>query len=244
LLPRKFIRGIPEANQPLQNAIYARALAKDMYLKKIKLSNVCVVGLHYGGIELPFFLDFFLKEIYSSAYVRPQYVSAHYSKYSNSDLRLQANSIVQIIDNKIISFMDKDVFLLDDGIFSATSMVDVGWLLTLAGSKVHFSAMSITNNRRMGQILDEAGADSDFLEQELANSFIRVSPFLRVCSPQEYHAQKADHRLNLVKTRARRMLTSNYSTSFQQDPYAIIRDEQIIKNPISRMNRGQSDLKP
>lgn len=240
----KAVRGISETDHPLQNAIYAQALAQRLFEEKIDLNNLIIAGLHYGGVELPFVLDHYLRTTYGDEYISPEYVSVHYSRYSNGKAHQDSIVIEDIIDKPDLSFDGQRVLILDDGVFSAASIQKIGWLFTLAGGNVSFSAMSIANNRRIGQIMDEAGADSSFLEQELSSDFIRVSPYMRVFFPEEYHDQRADHRLNLVKTRARTMLVRTYQEYSGKDPYSILRDETIIRHPISRRNKDLSHLKP
>lgn len=239
----KAVRGISETDHPLQNAIYAQSLAERLFKEKTDLNNLCIAGLHYGGIELPFVLDHYLRVIYGNYYSSPEYLSVHYSRYSNGKTHQKLSDIFDITDRQNVLFKNKKVLILDDGVFSAASIQKIGWLFTLAGGEVFFSAMSIANNRRIGQILDEAGADSSFLEQELAPDFIRVSPFMRVFLPEEYHAQRADHRLNLIKTRTRGILVRTYKEAKNVDPYSTLRDETVIRHPINRRNKDLFHLR-
>lgn len=199
----KAVRGISETDNPYYNRIYAIAAANT--ISRMDSTSVILAGMHYGGLELPFIVQ---RELVTKG-ISAELVAAHYSKYSNKYLPKGISSLSQIIDRQI-EVDGKDVFIIDDGVFSGESLYRLGLLFAKEGAIPTLSVQSIGTSRRLGHLMTAGGVNPEFLDSELQESLVRVSPFKSVKKSASFLTEDS---FNLVKARVRRQLRAAYGSS-------------------------------
>ncbi|HID93390.1 MAG TPA: phosphoribosyltransferase [bacterium (Candidatus Stahlbacteria)] len=202
-LASRAVRGIIEADHPLFNLAFAERVSKLLESEDIDV----IVGLHYGGIRLPFTISA-LHELIGNR-KRIELYSAHFSQYS-----LPANTS-QIPESTAHPFTTtsvafdvpyltgRKVLLVDDGAMSGISLLNAMlFLYSYGADRVYPAVVSVPGDRRIAQMVLNGGINPNFLGR-LSPHAVGVSPFARAQTLGEL--EEKDN-FNLVKARVRQRL--------------------------------------
>lgn len=134
-------RKVRECNNPAKILNFAKHIADD-YL----FSNTVLIGLEYGGIELPFVVNAYRAYVGKSEL---PYFTVNLSSYSTNS----SKSIDQLTDSippfvEHVSLENNNVLLLDDSITTGRTIEQIVKLLPSNVGDVYFGVVSFTNTNR------------------------------------------------------------------------------------------------
>jgi len=198
---QKSVRGIIEADSPIQVDVFSLFLAEEIIRSGIK--KVSLVGLHFGGSELPFAVKRRINNLDKTIDV--QMVSAHYSYYSNRDLSYKNG----FLDAQIWKDADK-VYLLDDGVFTGSSISKIYDEISRLGFNVTSRVMQIANSRRFGHMQKTGGIDTQYLDAEIAHSAVGVTPSVIIRTLEDFEKQAGTFNSKLIQVSIVRRMKSYY----------------------------------
>ncbi len=199
-IDREILRGVPESNSHLFNNIWADSLAEEILEENLdKNEEIFLVGLHFGGIQMPFILSNKLKKL---GYTNIKTVSCHYS----SKNEYKDEEFPNLFGINTANMKSKKVVLVDDGIVAGKGLFLVAdFLKNNLGADVKVSVEYLI--RQEGESYKYGIVDTDFLES--IPSISRVSPFSRIRSQGEKTTKRTAGTLRLIDRFANRMLSSN-----------------------------------
>jgi pyrimidine operon attenuation protein/uracil phosphoribosyltransferase len=199
----KSIRGIMEADSPAQVNIFANNIAEEI-VSEHPNRKIVLIGLHFGGAELPYAIQSALKRRNSD--VNVEIVSAHYSNYSNKDARFNNGYF-----DKQLDLTDSDVFLLDDGVFTGGSLAKVVDELARFGANVLPRTMQVGNSRRLGHMQKSGGVNPSFLETQIVRNAVGITPSARAMTKEKFEQLEAEDKFNLMQMRVSQMTKAYYT---------------------------------
>lgn len=134
-------RKVRECNNPAKIMNFAQRIAED-YLA----SNTILIGLEYGGIELPFVVNAYRSYLGKNEL---QYLTVNMSSYSTNS----SKSIDRLADSvspfaNRIAFKNNNVLLLDDSVTTGRTVERLINLLPMETEDVYLGVVSFTNTNR------------------------------------------------------------------------------------------------
>jgi hypothetical protein len=199
----KSVRGIMEADSPDQVNLFAMNIA-DEIIRDYTGERVILVGMHFGGAELPYAVKAALQR--KGFNIELEIVSAHYSNYSNKSASFSNGYFDRQSD-----FNHADVFLLDDGVFTGGSLARVMDEIASQGGNVLPRTMQIGNGRRLGHMMKSGGVDPDFLDGQISKNAVGITPSARAMSEEKYERLEEQDKFNLMQMRVSQMMSKYYN---------------------------------
>jgi hypothetical protein len=199
----KSVRGLCEADNPLQLNIFAKSIAIDI-MENHKDMKIALVGMHFGGIELPYAVKNALDDLEFEGKI--EIFSAHFSNYSNPDADFEGNFFDRDLD-----LSNSDVFLLDDGVFTGGSLATVMDELSRYGGNILPRVMQVGNSRRIGHMQKSGGISPEFLKGQIIEHAVGVTPSARAMTINKFEILEGADMFNLVQLRMQRMMKKYYT---------------------------------
>lgn len=179
----RIIRWAPDACHPYVNCIYWRMASRSLQNKIDPLDSVILVGSHYGWIELPYVLWYFLAQKWYSVW---KYVWVHVSKYENARIDEKVRTLYDISNMEPLIF-NKNLVVCDDWIFSWSTLSDIWLRLAKDGPKnIFYSTLSFPCNRMVEKYTIAWAPEDDFLNRLYENWLTSVLPVYKTPTRQPW----------------------------------------------------------
>lgn len=198
----KVIRKVREANHPSQLSGFAQKLAR-LYAP----TNSVLIGLEYGGIELPFLVNAYRVLLGKQ---RLRYLTISVSNYSE----VNVSKSVELSDLVAPYLQEQELpskptlYVLDDAVTTGRTLDQVVKMFDKHSRKIYFAAVSFTNTNRYHHLTraNHGGVNPWIIEN---STFAYPSNYTQTYSRKSY---KNRHGVfDRQKNRIYHLLSANYS---------------------------------
>jgi hypoxanthine phosphoribosyltransferase len=134
----KPIRKYKEADNPIDNLLLINKLKHNLPEEEIQ----CIIGIRFGGIELPYLIKHFI-------YPRADIKLVKVSKYSSDEPEKSEKEIIQYVDNNRAYFKTKNILVVDDSITTARTLGTLIKALKDKCRNIYFSCVYYSQKDRI-----------------------------------------------------------------------------------------------